>query len=165
MLLNRLPLYIFIITSVFVALLLDVYPLAFEYRLVRPQFVVMVVIFWIYILPQSTSMTLLLILGLFQDLLEGAPFGQHALALLIVSYICLRSCRRVRHFSKWQEVLWIFVLISVSQLINYWIQSFAGREVNGLSFLVAAASSACVWPLLSIVLEVLRQRNRISRQS
>lgn len=162
---TRLPLYILIAVSLFIALLLDVYPLPFEYRIFRPQFTVMVAIYWIYILPQSTSMTLLFLLGLFQDLLCGSPLGQHALALLLITYICLRSFRRVRHFALWQESLWIFVLVSLVQLINYWVQSFAGREVNGLGFLLSAMSSGCIWPLLRIVLGRCRRRYRIQRES
>lgn len=162
---TRLPLYSLIITSVFVALLLDIYPLPFEYRIFRPQFSLMVAIYWIYVLPQSTRMSWLFFLGVIQDILDGSPIGQHVLALLFVTYISLRSCQRVRHFALWQKTLWVFVLVSVAQLINYWVQSFAGREIQGLGFLVSAASSACLWPFLYSLLGMLRRRYRILRES
>ena len=63
-----------VIAATFVlALLLAVYPLPLSWRWWRPEFVVMVAIYWIFTLPLRTSLILLILLGLFQDLLEGVP--------------------------------------------------------------------------------------------
>lgn len=164
MLPDRVSVYILVVLTVFVAMLLDVYPLALEYRVFRPQFTLLVVIYWVYILPQSSSMALLLLLGLLQDVTVGAPLGQHPLMLVMVGYLCLRSYRRVRHFARWQESLWVLLLVASAQLLAYWVQALHGRQMDGFEFLLPAVASACCWPLLAMVFDRLRRHYRIARQ-
>lgn len=161
---DRFPVYILIVLMLFVAMLLDVYPLALEYRIFRPQFVLLVVIYWVYILPQSSSMTLLILLGVLLDVTVGSPLGQHPLMLIVVSYLCLRSYRRVRHFARWQESLWVLMLIACAQLLAYWVQALGGRQMDGFEFLLPAIASACCWPLLAMLFDGLRRHYRIARQ-
>src|SRR5690606_30698867 len=124
----------------------------------------LVVIYWVFILPQSASMLALMALGIVQDMLMGTPLGQHALMLMPVIWLCLRSYRRVRHFSRWQEVLWVLVLISVALLVGYWVQSLTGRRIDSIYLLLPALTSAFVWPLLALLLDRLRSFYRISRE-
>ncbi|WP_020207961.1 rod shape-determining protein MreD [Gilvimarinus chinensis] len=162
--LDRIGNYLLVLTTLLLALLLDIYPLPFEYQIFRPQFVLLVVIFWIHIWPQSASMTLLLLLGVVQDLVIGSPLGQHPLMLTVVGYLCLRTYRRVRHFARWQAALWVFFLVVLAQLLAYWVQSLQGREFVAAEFMIPALASASVWPLMSLILDTLRRRHRIVRQ-
>ncbi len=162
--LDRIGNYLLVLTTLCLALLLDIYPLPFDYQIFRPQFVLLVVIYWINILPQSTSMTLLLLLGLVQDIVIGSPLGQHPLMLMVVGYLCLRTYRRARHFARWQGALWVFFLVVLAQLLAYWVQSLLGRAFVAAEFMIPALASASVWPLLSLILDTLRRRHRIARQ-
>lgn len=161
---DRISSYLLIAVSIGIAFLLDIYPLAFEYGLLRPQFVLLVAIYWVFVLPQSTSMALLFALGILQDVVVGVPLGQNALVLIVVSYLCLRSCRRVRHFARWQEALWVLCLVALGQAMAFWVQALAGRELSGAQFLIPAVASASIWPLLSMIMDGLRRSYRISRQ-
>ena len=162
--LDRVAHHTLIFATVLFALLLDIYPLSFEYQTFRPQFVLLVVIYWINILPQSTSMILLLVLGVVQDTVVGTPLGQHGLVLVLVGYLCLRTYRRVRHFARWQVALWVFLLVLLGQCLSYWVQSLQGRELTSLGFVLPALASASLWPLLSMLLDALRRTQRIARQ-
>jgi rod shape-determining protein MreD len=130
-----------------IALLLSIYPLPVEWRWWRPEFVMLVVIYWVYILPDNFSLGLIWVLGLLQDLIVGAPFGQHALGMVIVAYICLQSYQRVRNYSRWQQSCWVFVLVGISQIIVNWVYTMAGSGVTGLLFLYPAFTSALLWPV------------------
>jgi rod shape-determining protein MreD len=90
MLSPQLNLYFIVALSFLVALVLSVYPLPMDMRWWRPEFVLVVAIYWIFFMPLTVSFTLLCALGLFQDLLEGVPFGQHSLGLVIF-VSCLTS--------------------------------------------------------------------------
>ena len=162
--LDRFPAHVLVVLTLFVAILLDVYPLALEYRVFRPQFVLLVVIYWMYILPQSSSVALLVLFGLLLDVTVGSPLGQYPLMLVVVGYLCLRSYRRVRHFARWQESLWILFLIACAQLLAYWVQALDGRQMDGFEFLLPAVASACCWPLLAMLFDGLRRHYRIARQ-
>jgi rod shape-determining protein MreD len=100
---SRVNLYLVMALSFLLALILSVYPLPMGMRWWRPEFVLVVAIYWIFFMPLTVSFTLLCVLGLFQDLLEGVPFGQHSLGLVIVAYICILSYQRVRNFSIWRQ--------------------------------------------------------------
>lgn len=154
--------YIIITATFLVALVLAVYPLPLDWRWWRPEFVVLVAIYWIFTIPLRTSLVLLCILGLFQDLLEGVPLGQHGLALVIVAYICLLSYQRVRNYPLWQQSCWVFVLVGIAQLTDNWVQAMNGRPLSGIVFLYPAFASACFWPICYLILEWLRRHYRIS---
>lgn len=143
------------------ALLLAVYPMPLDWRWWRPEFVLLIVIYWSFTFPDRTSLTLFWGLGLVQDLVEGTPLGQHALSTVLVTYICLQSYRRVSNYNFWQQSLWVFVLVGVSQLIHNWAYSMAGGSVEGLVFLYPALLSALLWPFCQQALEWLRLHYRI----
>jgi rod shape-determining protein MreD len=159
---HRTTFYLLIFATLTVAMLLSVFPLPLALRWWRPEFVLMIVIYWMYVLPLHTSLLALCILGLFQDVLEGTPLGQHGLSLVIVAYVCVLSYQRVRNYSLWQQSCWVFVLIGIAQLIDNWVQAISGRPVSGLEFLLPAFASACCWPLCFLALEYLRRRYRIA---
>jgi rod shape-determining protein MreD len=144
-----------------VAMLLSVYPLPIGWRWWRPEFVLMVAIYWIFAQPLRMSLVALCLLGVFQDVLEGTPLGQHGLALVIVAYICLLSWQRVRNYSLWQQSCWVFVLIAISQLTDSWVQAISGMAISGPEFLIPAFASACFWPVCYLILEFLRRRYQI----
>jgi len=146
MLSPQLNLYFVILVSLLAALLLSVYPLPMEFRWWRPEFVLMVALYWIFFMPIRVSFTFLCLLGMFQDLLEGVPFGQHSLGLVIVAYIAILSYQRVRNFSIWRQSGWIFILIGIAQLTDNWVQGMAGRPLSGIQFLYPALTSALLWP-------------------
>ncbi len=140
-------LYLVIGFSLLIALVLSVYPLPMDMRWWRPEFVLVVAIYWIFFMPLTVSFLFLCALGLFQDLLEGVPFGQHSLGLVIVGYICILSYQRVRNFSIWRQSAWVFVLVGIAQLTDNWVQGMAGRPLSGIQFLYPALTSALMWPL------------------
>lgn len=154
--------YMVILASFAVALVLAVYPLPLECRWWRPEFVLLVAIFWISVFPLTISLFFLCFVGLYQDLLEGVPFGQHSLSLVIVAYICILSYQRVRNFAIWKEAGWIFVLVGLAQLPGNWVQSMSGRPMSGLVFLAPAFSSALVWPLVKMLLDRVSRHYRIT---
>ena len=95
-------------------------------------------------------------------MLEGVPLGQHALSLVIVSYICILSYQRVRNFALWKEAGWVFVLVGLAQLPGNWVQSMAGRPLSGLLFLAPAFSSALLWPVIRILMDRISRHYRIT---
>lgn len=143
------------------ALTLAVYPLPLDWRWWRPEFVLLVVLYWVFTLPEHTSLTLVWLLGLAQDLVEGAPLGQNALALVVVTYIALQSYRRVGNYALWQQACWIFLLVGIAQLTGNWVYSLSGGDISGLQFLYPALTSALLWPLCFLGFEALRHRYRI----
>ena len=154
--------YFIIIASFLVALVFSVYPLPMGLRWWRPEFVLIVAIYWMSVFPQTISLFFLGAVGLFQDLLEAVPLGQHGLSLVIVAYICIQSNQRVRNFVLWKEASWVFVLVGVGQLTISWVQGMAGRPLPGSIFLAPVLTSALVWPLCRMGLDRVSSHYRIN---
>jgi len=153
--------YFIVIASFMVALVLSVYPLPLAWRWWRPEFVLLVAIYWISVFPLTISLVFLCLVGLFQDLLVAVPLGQHSFAMMIVAYMSILSYRRVRNFALWKEAAWVFVLVFVSQVPNTWVQTMAGRPVSGLLFIAPALTSALFWPLFRQGMERMSSHYRI----
>ena len=158
---SRLSLWMLMSASFLLALILSVFPMPYDLRWWRPEFVLVVVIYWMLFMPLNISLVFVCALGLFQDLLESVPFGQHSLGLVLVSYICILSYQRVRNFSLWKQSCWVFVLVGIAQLTDNWVQGMAGRALSGIAFLYPALTSALVWPLCQSWLDGLCRRYQL----
>lgn len=148
--------------SFLIALLLMIFPLGRESGWLRPEFVPMLVIYWVLVMPQQSSLLFIWGLGCCQDLLEGVMLGQHAMALMVVAYVCLLSYQRMRNYTLWHQTFFVFVLVGLYQLVDNWVHSLQGHAAQNLIFLMPAFTSALMWPLLWICLERIRISYRVS---
>src|SRR5262249_7185078 len=92
--LNRVPMLV----SVVMGLILSVVPLPTWLNVARPDFLVIVVLYWSIMVPRAGGLTLAFIAGLLLDASKGVVLGQHALALCLSSYIAIKLHLRVRIF-------------------------------------------------------------------
>ncbi len=148
--------------SFLLAMLLSVYPLSGLWQWLRPQFVTLLVIYWALSLPQSMNVLMLWLLGCWVDLLSGGVLGQHALSLMLVVYVCLLSYQRVRSYSTGQQVIYVFFLVLLQQLINNWVHSLVGRETSSLLLALPALVSALAWPFVVLLMSSIVARYRVS---
>ena len=144
------------------ALLLCVFPVMHEARWLRPEFLALFVIYWVVTLPRTVNVLVILLIGCFQDLLEGSLIGQHGLALITVCYLCLVIEQRMRHYASWQQSLVVVIIIAAHQMVDNWIHSFLGGGAENFEFLMPALTSAMLWPIVFILLDKLRWQLRVN---
>lgn len=147
--------------SFLVALYLSIYPLPMSWRWWRPEWVLLLSIYWMSVFPLTMSLFFLCTVGILQDVLEGAPLGEHPLSLLIVCYICALSYQRVRNFGIWKEAAWVFILVGIAQFPSNWAQTLLGRPSAGVYLLAPAFASAVAWPLLRGLMDSISHHYRI----
>lgn len=148
--------------SFLLALLLMIFPLPPGIAWLRPEFVPMLVVYWVLVMPQQSSLLFIWVLGCSQDLLEGVMLGQHAMALMVVAYVCLLSYQRMINYTLWHQTFFVFVLVGLYQLVDNWVHSLQGSAANSLVFLLPAITSALIWPVLWMLLERVRHSYRIT---
>lgn len=148
--------------SFMVALILAVYPLPVDMQWWRPQFVTLVLIYWVIVMPQQLSMLMVWLLGCCVDLFVGTLLGQHALCLMAVAYVCVLSYQRIRSYGIWQQSFLVFVVVGIQQLLGNWVHSLYGSQAPSLVFLLPALMSALCWPLVWVYLDSLRAKYRIT---
>ena len=56
----------------------------------RPNFLVLVILYWSTMVPRAGGMMLGFVGGLALDVLQGSVLGEHALALAFVTYLAIR---------------------------------------------------------------------------
>lgn len=146
-----------IYVSFLVALMLSALPLSEELQWWRPEWVLLVLLYWIVALPSRVGLGTAWVLGILLDVLEGSLLGLNALALTIVSYIMILIYQRVRMFSWVQQVLFVFALVALNQFIAHWVKGILGVSSQSLMFLVPALISAVLWPVLFMLLRGVRR--------
>ena len=143
--------------SFLAAFFLTAYPLPMELRWTRPDWVALVLIYWVLALPQRVGIVLAFCAGICVDLLEGAMLGQHAFSLSVVAYLTLLLYQRLRQFNMLQQVVIVFTMVGINQLVAQWIQNLTGVGAVSPLYLVPALLSALLWPATLLLLRRLRR--------
>jgi rod shape-determining protein MreD len=123
----------------------------------RPEWVAMIVIYWVMALPNRFGIGMAWVSGLALDILKGSLLGMNALSLTTIAFLTLILHRRLRMYPLWQQALMVLVLVGINQLIFHWIQSLTGSTGDTLIFLLPAVVSAILWPWVFVVLRGIRR--------
>jgi rod shape-determining protein MreD len=150
-----------IFVSFALAFLLAIFPLPAHLMWTRPDWVALVLIYWVIALPQRFGIVRSFFVGLLLDVLEGTMLGQHALSLSVVAYLGLVLYQRLRLFSMWQQAAVVFVMVGTNQLVGLWLQNIVGLGVRGALFLMPVVMSALLWPGVMSLLRFLRRYYRV----
>ena len=137
-----------IIGSLILAFVLSVFPIDPDWRWLRLEFVVLIVIYWLVHEPQYFGLYAAWWVGLLQDIIQLDILGPNALLLSIVAYICQLFYRRIQNYGIWQQSGLIFVLIGVHSFFNHWINGLTDSDVSTPAILVNALITAFLWPLV-----------------
>jgi rod shape-determining protein MreD len=148
-----------ILLSLAVALLLSIVPLPLWARWARPEWVALVVLYWVMAMPERFGIGSAWLTGLVLDVVEGVPLGANAFALAVIAYITLILYQRLRMYGAWQQAGLVFVLIGLHQLLCHWVQTLVAQVAPTLLFLLPALVSALLWPSLTWLLGRLQQRH------
>lgn len=146
-----------IVTSLLIALILSVIPLPEALRFARPDWALLVLLYWNLELPDRVGVGTAWLVGLLQDVLVATLLGQHALGYTLAAYIAVKLHQRIRLYPIWQQAISISVLLALSQLISLWINGILGRPVNIWLYWLPTLLGILVWPLVSVTLRNLRR--------
>lgn len=153
--------YWVILVSFFVAMTLSLisvpYDLPWEFGFLRPDWILLVLIYWVIALPHRVGAFSAWMLGLVMDVLLGALLGQHALIFLLVAYIAENLYQRLRMFAVWQQSLVVFALIGLAHLLEFWIERIVGAKEWSWWLMLPAMTSAFIWPWMFLLLRALRR--------
>ncbi|MDV3237284.1 MAG: rod shape-determining protein MreD [Gammaproteobacteria bacterium] len=144
------------------ALVLTVVPLPDDLRILRPDWVLLVLIYWCMALPQRVGVGIGWLLGLFTDVLTGTLLGQHALAYGLVAFLTLKLHQRLRLYPLWQQALSMLVLLALGQLLMLWINGIVGRPIHSWLYWMPSLTGALLWPFVFLLLRGLRRAFRVT---
>lgn len=150
-----------ILLSLLVAMVLMIIPLPASVVWLRPQWVLMVLIFWTFTLPDRVGLLVAFVVGLLVDLLMASKLGEHALVYTIVCYFVVSYATRIQLYLLIQKTLVVFLLVIIAQLIEYWLQGLFGLHLSDWRYWLSSVSSAILWPWVYMLLSDVKRRFKI----
>jgi rod shape-determining protein MreD len=153
-------LYLKLISTVLLAMMLAIFPLPEWINWLRPLWVVMLLIYWVLVMPQHISVGFAWIIGLLLDVLMDTVLGAHALALVIFVYLITKFSHRILLFSIWRQALAVFIIIILYQAILFWIQAMVSSMVITWQYWLPSLTSAIFWPVVYILMQKVYREKR-----
>lgn len=144
-----------ILTLVF-AMCLKIAPLPPQLAVYNPDWVLLTLIYWSLAVPERVGVFHAWSFGLLTDVLTGRMFGQYALAYSLVIYLCLSLHKRLRQFPFFQQALFIFFCLLLSQLLLFFIKNIQQTAQLKPTFWLSVFVGTIFWPLVYTVLRFVR---------
>jgi rod shape-determining protein MreD len=136
-----------IFTTSLIALLLTVAPLPTWGAIVRPAFLVLAVLYWSIMIPR-VGLMLAFVGGLAIDVFQGSLLGEHAFALVFVSYLGIRLNLLVRAKPLFEQSLFVFAALMVYEFLLWVIDGWSGHPLTTPARWVHTLTGGLIWPLV-----------------
>lgn len=147
--------------SYVVAMMLMVMPIPSFLDAWRPDWLALILIYWLLAIPHRVGMGTVLILGLLADILMGSVFGIYATALLLMSYPVARHFQRIRNYALTQQAIIVAILVLVKRAVVFELEHGLNDAIFHMAYLYPVLSSALLWPWVYLVMRKYRRRYRI----
>jgi rod shape-determining protein MreD len=145
---------LFVAGTLAVAFVLNLLPASGQVLVWRPDFVALVLTYWLIHYPRRLGFLLPWLLGLAMDVAEGALFGQYALGYTALALMATLAHRRVLMFHIASQTIHVLVMLEVAKLIMLLVRLAGGAEFPGWLYFLGPLVAAMLWPLLSVTLVI-----------
>ncbi|MSP86611.1 MAG: rod shape-determining protein MreD [Methylotenera sp.] len=112
---------------------------------VRPDFMLLVIIFWLIRAPNLCNVGTAWFVGLLVDLATGGIFGQYALAYTVTAFFSTSYQRRLVLYSEIQQLFYVGLLLIISQIILLIIKTFSGGQFIGWIYFLPSITGVLLW--------------------
>jgi rod shape-determining protein MreD len=134
------------------AYLLAILPWSGAWLLARPDFVLIVLVFWTVHEPRSIGQGIAFSLGLLMDVSDSMLLGQHALAYVVAVFGAQVLRVRILSFMLPEQTLHILGLTVTASLVMLALNLLLGADFPGLAYLVSPVLTAMLWAPVNWVL-------------
>jgi rod shape-determining protein MreD len=151
-----------IFVSLAVSYLLSVLPWSGNWLLSRPDFVLIVLIFWTVHEPRAIGQGVAFLMGLLMDVSDSMLLGQHALAYVIAVFGAQVLRHRILTFHLPEQTLHVLGLTIAATAAMLLLNLLLGADFPGYAFLLAPLVTALCWAPVSWLLysSAVRRRRR-----
>lgn len=137
-----------IVLTLLAGLILQLYPWSGKGIILRPDFLIVVILYWVLRAPNLCNVGIAWLAGLVVDLSTGSLLGQHALSYAFTAYLGLTYQRRLVLFNKLQLAVYVLALLIASRIIVLILKLFADNENPGWSYFWPVITSLVLWQSL-----------------
>ncbi|GBU09128.1 rod shape-determining protein MreD [Gammaproteobacteria bacterium] len=131
-----------------ISFVLEVIALPNAISLIRPNFILMMIIFWAYMPYAHFHIIYAWGIGLLVDILLGSLLGQYALIFTICAFITKKSYVFLKERNLFQQTLCLMGCFYVQALLIAWINGMLNYpSPYGKLLFIPALLSTLLWPL------------------
>ena len=146
--------------SLVAAYLLAVLPWSGAWLLARPDFVLVVLLFWTIHEPRTIGQGMAFALGLLMDVSDSMLLGQHAFAYVIAVFGGQIFRVRILAFGLGEQTLHVLGLTIAASVVMLLLNLLLGANFPGVAFFISPVLTAIAWIPVSwlLYLPVVRRR-------
>ncbi|MGE5615613.1 MAG: rod shape-determining protein MreD [Bacillota bacterium] len=150
--------------TIVAAYAISVLPWSGTWLLSRPDFVLLVLLFWSIHEPRSIGQGIAFTAGLLMDVSDSMLLGQHALAYVVAIYGAQILRVRILSFGLFEQTLHMLGLFIVASLVMLALNLLLGADFPGFAYFISPALAALAWGPTTILLysQALRRRREAS---
>ncbi len=153
--------FLIILSTLIIALAITI--ITFVFGQYSPDWLYLVVIYWILAVPNSIGLTTSWFIGLLTDVAFGTILGSNALTFVLIAFIITRTYKFVRYLTVYQQAIIIFLLLFIKQTILMWIDGMIRLEEIHLSaYYWSVLTSSLIWPLIYFILRHVRRKYNVA---
>jgi len=144
------------------AYLLVVLPWSGAWLMARPDFVLLVLLFWTLHQPLSIGQGFAFAAGLLMDVSDSMLLGQHALAYVIAVFVAQIFRVRILQFHIPEQTLHVLGITLVATSVMLTLNLLLGADFPGISYFVSPVVTALLWGPVNwiLYLPAVRRRRR-----
>ncbi len=147
--------------SIFFALVMVLMPLPFSLEPFRPDWVLLVLMYWSLALPHRLNIGTAWVVGLLIDLATGSSLGVNSLTYSVCIFITTSNFQKIRNFSLWQQSLLIGLFLTLYHLMQFWLNHFLLGVYFSPHYLWPVLTGMLSWIWVFLLLRKYRRHFRI----
>ncbi|MDO6463711.1 rod shape-determining protein MreD [Pseudoalteromonas carrageenovora] len=147
--------------SIFFALIMALMPLPFSFEPFRPDWVLLVLMYWSLAVPHRLNIGTAWVVGLLIDLASGSPLGVNSLTFSVCIFVTASNFQKIRNFSLWQQSLLIGLFLTLYHLMQFWLNHFLLGVYFNPQYLWPVVTGMVSWFWVFLLLRKYRRHFRI----
>jgi len=154
--------WLVIVVTFIIAFVLTLLPMPDWTVWLRPAWILLVLTYWVTVMPYRVNVGTAWIVGICLDVLNGTLLGEHALALTVVTFVVARIHSQFRMFPLIQQGLFVLLFVLLYQFIIFCIQGFIGELPTSRLYWLSSVTSMLLWPWVFVIMHDSRRRFRVT---
>jgi len=152
---NRLPLSLYYWLSIFIAMLLSIISVPSLLKIMMPDWVLLVLIYWTCQGAGRVSVGRAWLVGLLMDVLTGQLLGQYAISYAASIFLSEKQYKRIKAAPIIQQSLFIVGVLLLFKTLFFMVERL---EYNNLPsyFWVPILTGGLCWPIIVLLFSKLR---------
>ncbi len=147
--------------TLFLSLIMALMPLPQKLHAMRPEWVLLVLMYWTLALPHRINIGTAWVTGLLMDLAIGSTLGVHAMSYAVSIHITVSNYQKIRNFYLWQQAILVALILALHHLLQFWLSHFLNDVYFSPQYLWPVLPAAAFWPLVFLLLRKYRRHFRI----